>query len=91
MKSNKNFSLRVSNFYNKNKPVKNLNNENCLLLKPQENLKPLVNQCSNDSPEDSTDSENVLQSKDCDIDELQMKITNKDKTGLISHQCMFPK
>ena len=50
-----------------------------------------MNQCSNDCPEDSTDSENVLQSKDCDIDELQMKITNKDKTGLISHQCMFPK
>ena len=50
-----------------------------------------MNQCNNDSPEDSTDPENVLKSKDCDIDELQMKITNKDKTGLISHQCMFLK
>ena len=50
-----------------------------------------MNQCNNDSPEDSTNPENVLKSKDCDIDELQMKITNKDKTGLISHQCMFLK
>ena len=75
MKSNKNFSMYVSNFHN-NKPGKPLNNENSLLLKPSENLKLLVNQFNNNvSPEDNTDPEDVFQSKYYDIDELQtMKI-----------------
>ena len=70
MKSNKNFSMCVSNFHNNNKPVKTLNNESSLLLKPSENLKLLVNQFNNNaSPEDNTDPENVVQSKYYDIDE----------------------
>ena len=75
MKSNKNFSMYVSNFHN-NKPGKTLNSENSLLLKPSENLKLLVNQFNNNvSPEDNTDPEDVFQSKYYDIDELQtMKI-----------------
>ena len=82
MKSNKNFSVCVSNFHNNNKPVKTLNNESSLLLKPSENLKILVNQFNNNaSPEDNTDSENVVQSKYCDIDQLQtMKIHSEDKS-----------
>ena len=34
MKSNKNFSMCVSNFLNNNKPGKTINNEGSLLLKP---------------------------------------------------------
>ena len=44
MKSNKNFSMSLSNFHNNNKPDKTLNNEGSLLLKPSQNLKLLVNQ-----------------------------------------------
>ena len=81
MKSNKNFSMCVSNFRNNNKPVKTLSNESFLLLKASENLKLLVNQFNNTSPEDNTDPENVVKSKYYDIDELQnMKIPNKDKS-----------
>ena len=39
MKSNKKFSMCVSNFHNNNKPVKTLNNESSVLLKSSENLK----------------------------------------------------
>ena len=54
----KNFSMYVSNFHNNDKPVKTLNNETSLLLKPSENLKLLVNQFNNNaSPEDNTDPE----------------------------------
>ena len=82
MKSNKNFSMCVSNFHNNNKPGKAINNEDSLLLKPSENVKLLVNQFNNNaSPEDNTDPENVVQSKYYDIDELQtMKIPNKNKS-----------
>ena len=54
MKSNKNFSMCVSIFHNNNEPVQTLNNESSLLLKPSENLKLLVNQFNNSSPEDNT-------------------------------------
>ena len=86
MKSNKNFSICVSNFHNNNKPGKT-NIEGSLLLKPSENLKLLVNQFNNNaSPEDNTDPENVVQSKYYDIDELQtMKIPNKDKSLALFH------
>ena len=64
MKSNKNFSMCVSNFHNNNKPVKTLNNESSLFLKPSENLKLLLNQFNNNaSPEDNIDPEDVVQSK----------------------------
>ena len=50
--------MYVSNFHNNDKPVKTLNNETSLLLKPSENLKLLVNQFNNNaSPEDNTDPE----------------------------------
>ena len=79
MKSNKNFSMCVSNFHNKNKPVKILNNKSSLLLEPSKNSKLLVNQFNNTSPEDNSNPENVVQSKYHDIDELQnMKISNND-------------
>ena len=56
--------MYVSNFHNNNKPVKTLNNENSLFLKPSENLKLLLNQFNNDaSPEDNIDPEDVAQSK----------------------------
>ena len=88
MKSNKNFSMCVTNFYNNNKPGKAINNEGSLLLKPSENLKLLVNQFNNNaSPEDNTDPENVVQSKYYDIDELQtMKMYNKDKSLALFHK-----
>ena len=86
MKSNKNFSMCVSNFHNNNNSGKT-NTEGSLLLKPSENLKLLVNQFNNNaSPEDNTDPENVVQSKYYDIDELQtMKIPNKDKSLALFH------
>lgn len=40
-----------------NKPVKTLNNESSLLLKPSENLNFLLNQFNNASPESNTDLE----------------------------------
>ena len=85
MKSNKNFSMCVSNFHSNNKPGKT-NNEGSLLLKSSENLKLLVNQFNNNAaPGDNTDLENV-QSKYYDIDELQiMKIPNKDKSLTLFH------
>ena len=44
-----------------NKPVKTLNDESSLLLKPPKSLKLLVNQFNNNaSQEDNTDSENVI-------------------------------
>ena len=50
--------MYVSDFHNNDKPVKTLNNESSLLLKP------LVNQFNNNaSPEDSTDPENFVQCK----------------------------
>ena len=62
MESNKIFSICVSNFHNNNKPDKT-NIEGSLLLKSSENLNLLVNQfINNASPEDNTDSENVVQS-----------------------------
>ena len=86
MKGIKNFSISASNFHNNNKPVKALNNESSLLLKPLENFKLLVNQFNNASPKDNTDPENVVQSKYYDIDELQnMKIPNKDKSLTLFH------
>ena len=87
MKSNKNFSMCVSKFHNNNKPVKTLNNESSILLKPSENLKLLVNQVNNNaSAEDNTDRENVIQSKYYDIDELRtMKIPSKDKSLALFH------
>ena len=63
-------------------------------MKPLENLKLSVNQFNNASPEDSTDQENVVQSKYYDIDELQnMKKPNENKSlaDLISYKCIFPK
>ena len=56
-------------------------------MKPAENLKLLVNQFNNnDSPEDNTDPENVVQSKYYGIDELQtMKLSNKDKSLALIH------
>ena len=76
----------MSNFHNNNKPVKTLNNKSSLLLKPSENLKLLVNQFNNASPEDNTDPENVLQSKYYDTDELQnMEIPNKVKPLALFH------
>ena len=44
MKSNKNFSICVSNFHNNDKLVRTLNNESSFLLKLSENLKLPVNQ-----------------------------------------------
>ena len=87
MKSNKSFSMYVSSFHNNNKPLKTLNNERSLWLKRSENLQLLVNQCNNNaSPEDNTDSEDVLQSKYYDIEELQsMKIANEDKSLALFH------
>ena len=72
--------------HNNNKPGKT-NIEVSLLLKPSENLKFLVNQFNNNaSPEESTDPENIVQSKYYDIDELQtMKIPNKDKSLALFH------
>ena len=59
----------LSNFHNNNKPVKTLNNENSLLLRPSGNLKILVNQFNyNASPEENIDPENVVQSKYYDLD-----------------------
>ena len=53
--------MYVSNFHDNNKPIKTLNNESSLLLKPSENLKLLVNQFNNNvSPEDNTDPEDVV-------------------------------
>ena len=52
--------MRVSNFHSNNKPVKMLNNKSSLLLKPSENLKLLVNQFNNASPEEKTDPKNVV-------------------------------
>ena len=73
--------MGVNNFHNNNKPVKTLNNEIFLLLKPSENLKLLVNQFHNASPQDVIDPENVFQFKYYGIDELKnVKITNKDKS-----------
>ena len=87
MKSNKNFSICVSNFHNNNEPDKTKNNEASPLLKPSENLKLLVNQFNDDaSPEANIDPENVVQSKYYDIDELQtMKIPKKDKSLALFH------
>ena len=91
MKSNKNFSMCVSNFHNDKKPVKTLNDESSLLLKLSEKLKLLMNQFNNASPEDNTDSENVVQSKYYDINELQnMKIPNKDKSLVLFHINVCP-
>ena len=59
MKSNKNFSMCVSNFHNNNQQIKTLNSESCFLLTPSENLKLLMNQFNNASPEGNTDPENV--------------------------------
>ena len=70
MKSKKGFSMCVSNFHDNNKPVKTLNNESSLFLKPSQNLKLLVNQLNNASLENNTDPENVVQSKYKYIDEL---------------------
>ena len=53
----------VSSFRNNNKPVKILNHESSLLLKPSENLKRLLNQSNNPPPEDNTDPKNAIQSK----------------------------
>ena len=50
----------VGNFHNNNKLVTTLSNESSLLLKPIENLKLLVNQFNNASPEDSIGLENVI-------------------------------
>ena len=61
----------VSNFNSNNKPVKTLNNASSSLLKPSENLMPLVNQFNNASPEDNTDPENVVQFKYYDTNKLQ--------------------
>ena len=73
--------MGVNNFHNNNKPVKTLNNEIFLLLKPSENLKLLVNQFHNASPQDVIDPENVFQFKYYGIDELKnVKIINKDKS-----------
>ena len=79
--------MYVSNYHNNNKPVKTLNNESSLLLKPSENLKLLVNQFNNNaSPEDNTDPEDVVQSKYYDIDELQtMKIPNEGNSLALFH------
>ena len=83
MKTNK----KVNNYHSNNKPVKTLNNESSLLLKPSENLKFLVNQINNASPRDNTDPENVVQSKYYDIDELlTMKIPNIDKLLALFHK-----
>ena len=60
----------VSNFHNNIKPVKTLNNESSLLLKPSKNFRLLVNQFNITFPKDNTDLENVVQSKYYDIDEL---------------------
>ena len=68
MKSNKDFSTCVSSFHNYKKPVKTLNNESSLLLKASGNLKFLVDQFNNASPEDNTDPENVIQFKYYDND-----------------------
>ena len=56
-------------------------------MKHPENLKLLVNQFNNNaSPEDNTDTENVVQSKYYDLHELQtMKIPNKDKLLVLFH------
>ena len=59
----------ASNFHNVNKQVYTLNNESSLLLKPSENLKTLLNQFNNASPEDNNDPENVVQFKYDDINE----------------------
>ena len=76
----------ISNFYNNNKLVKTLNNKNSLLLKPSDNLKLIVKQFNNTSPEGNTDPENVVKSKYYDIDELQnMKIPNKGKSLVLFH------
>ena len=77
----------LTNFLNNNKPVKTLNNESSVLLKPSENLKFLVNQFNDASPEDNTDPENVVQSKYFDIDELQnMKMPQKNKSLALFHK-----
>ena len=87
MKNNKIFSIYVSNFHNNNKPVKTLNNKSSLLFKPSKKLNFLVNRfVNNASPEDNTDSEDVVQSKYYESDELQtMKIPNEDKLLALFH------
>ena len=49
----------VSDFQNKNKPVKTLTNKSLLSLNPSENLKILVNQFNNASQEDNIDPKNA--------------------------------
>ena len=75
----------MSNFHNNNKPGKILNNESSLLLKPSKNLKILLNQFNNASPEDNIDTRNVVQSKYYNVDELQHKIPNKNKSMALFH------
>ena len=83
MKSNKNFSICVSNFYNNNKPDKT-NIEGSLLLKPSENIKLLVNQLTIMVLQKITLTLKRL--FNLDIDELQtMKIPNKDKSLALFH------
>ena len=62
-----------------NKPVKTLNNESSLLLKPSENLILLLNQFNNAFPESNTDLEmllslNIAILMNCKIWKYQTKI-----------------
>ena len=83
MKSNKNISICVSNFYNNNKPDKT-NIEGSLLLKLSENIKLLVNQLTIMVFQKITLTLKRL--FNLDIDELQtMKIPNKDKSLALFH------
>ena len=75
----------MSNFHNNHKPGKILNNESSILLKPSKNVKILLNQFNNASPEDNIDTRNVVQSKYYNVDELQHKIPNKDKSLALFH------
>ena len=67
---------------------KNLENDHnsSLSLKPSSNLKLLVDQFSNATPEDSNDSEKISSSKYYDIEEMHnIEIPHKNKSLSLFH------
>ena len=77
----------MSNFHNNNKPVKTLNNQSSLLLKPSKNLKLLVSRFNVSPVDDWKWPQNVVQSKYYDTHELKtVKIPNKDKSLVLFHR-----
>ena len=70
---------KILGFVNNNNDNNKSKNSNSSVILTPPDLAPLFNQFSNAIPENNSDPENVIQSKD-DIDELQqLKIPNKEK------------